>query len=202
VTKCFFVTQTNRAAQYLRRYKNSYSDIRECPGKMSYHDAMNYVGDVDIRVDLDGCWSYPDDSVTTPHEDPRWPSTCECGYAFDPKDIWQHFHDRLYTDGTQFWPHRQLPVGAMYYAEWLPKDMYWDNKEDGNLYVVTPGGEWCIDSRASNCTMPEDRLHRCWVRHGVPPDIHVDKAGNTCGAGAGSIALPTYHGFLHHGHLT
>lgn len=48
--------------------------------------------------------------------------------------------------------------------------------------------------------------HRCWVRHGVAPDFHVDKSGLTCGAGGGSIwsrqGRPnSYHGFLHHGHL-
>ena len=61
---------------------------------------------------------------------------------------------------------------------------------------------WRIDSRATNCTMPEDGEHRCWVRHGtVGEAVHVDKNGNTCGAGAGSIAVPGFHGFLHHGVL-
>ena len=46
------------------------------------------------------------------------------------------------------------------------------------------------------------RPHKCWVRHGAPPDVHVDKAGITCGAGAGSIAVAGYHGFLHRGCLT
>lgn len=44
-------------------------------------------------------------------------------------------------------------------------------------------------------------LHKCWCRHGEPPDVHVDKVGETCGAGAGSIAYPGWHGFLHHGAL-
>ena len=71
------------------------------------------------------------------------------------------------------------------------------------LTVVCPNGhEWNIDSRASNCTMPYDYEHRCWVRHGEPPDIHVDKQGHTCAAGAGSIQAADYHGFLHHGTLT
>jgi len=60
-----------------------------------------------------------------------------------------------------------------------------------------------IDSRASNCTMPDDNAHRCWVRHGRPEDgtLHVDKNGLTCAAGGGSILAGNYHGFLHHGHL-
>lgn len=47
--------------------------------------------------------------------------------------------------------------------------------------------------------------HRCWVRHGDAKNgvVHVDKAGVTCNAGAGSIISPDgWHGFLHNGHLT
>ena len=63
---------------------------------------------------------------------------------------------------------------------------------------------WNIDGRANNCTMPEDRRHRCWVRHGdpaTPGALHVDKTGTTCKAGAGSIAVPGFHAMLQHGVL-
>jgi hypothetical protein len=71
------------------------------------------------------------------------------------------------------------------------------------LTVVCPnGGTWDIDSRASNCTMPYDYAHRCWIRHGEPPALTVDKAGVTCQAGAGSIQCGDYHGFLQNGVLT
>lgn len=64
------------------------------------------------------------------------------------------------------------------------------------------GHDWHIDSRANNCTMKEDNEHRCWVRHGTIGDqLHVDKNGHTCTAGAGSIATKEYHGFLHNGVL-
>jgi hypothetical protein len=70
------------------------------------------------------------------------------------------------------------------------------------LMCMTPSNrEWNIDGRASNCTMPNERTHRCWVRHGTPPNIHVDKNGNTCQAGAGSIVSGNWHGFLHNGQL-
>lgn len=72
-------------------------------------------------------------------------------------------------------------------------------KRDGTLNDTT---WWHIDSRANNCTMPEDKEHRCWCRHGtVGETVHVDKVGNTCAAGAGSIGVPGFHGFLHHGVL-
>lgn len=47
--------------------------------------------------------------------------------------------------------------------------------------------------------------HRCWVRHGDvrAGNVHVDKNGVTCNAGAGSIISPDgWHGFLHNGYLT
>lgn len=73
--------------------------------------------------------------------------------------------------------------------------------QDGpQLTVVLPDNTpWNIDSRASNCTMPYDYSHRCWIREGEPPNVTAGKNGNTCAAGAGSIATPNYHGFLRNG---
>lgn len=82
----------------------------------------------------------------------------------------------------------------------------WENCDGEHLVAVLPNGHhWHPDQRASNCTLPEDKTHRCWVRHGDPRKgeaVHVDKNGNTCQAGAGSILSGNYHGFLHHGELT
>ena len=100
----------------------------------------------------------------------------------------------------------EFGVGAMWFATWYPKNMTWDNEKEPHLIVCCPNGsdtrDWDIDSRCSNCGSPEDRLHRCWIRHGVPPVITVDKAGPSCNAGAGSIALPHWHGFLTQGVLS
>lgn len=72
-----------------------------------------------------------------------------------------------------------------------------------SLCVTLPNGhDWCIDMRSSNCTLPDDTKHHCWVRHGEPPNITVDKNGVTCAAGGGSIARGSYHGFLQNGQLT
>lgn len=98
----------------------------------------------------------------------------------------------------------ELEVGCLYYNTWYPKTTYWDNQEGPHLMCVLPNGDhWVIDSRASNCTMPDDRTHRCWVRHGDPETgvVHVDKNGHTCSAGAGSIQSGNWHGFLHNGEL-
>jgi hypothetical protein len=95
----------------------------------------------------------------------------------------------------------RLPVGAMYRSWWY-EETQWKGTDGESWTVQTPGGPWCIDSRASNCTRPDDSAHNCWCRHGKAPNFTVNKVGNTCGAGAGSIAMDGYHGFLINGELT
>lgn len=96
-----------------------------------------------------------------------------------------------------------LPAGALYVID--PERQYnYTRGHDGDAVVcVLPDGtHWFVDSFASNCTKPDDKEHRCWVRHGSKPgQIHVDKAGLTCSAGAGSIQTKRFHGFLHNGEL-
>jgi hypothetical protein len=97
---------------------------------------------------------------------------------------------------------RDLQVGAMRYVNDEYASTYGIGPDGKSLIVLTPGGWWYIDSRASNCTRPDDSIHKCWCRHGEPPNITVDKNGNTCNAGAGSILMRSYHGFLWNGELT
>lgn len=107
----------------------------------------------------------------------------------------------------------EAPVGAC-----REREPYFDNKsifmgpDDRQLELKLPNGDiWWTDMRASNCTMRDDNVHRCWVRHGKPEDgtLHIDKNGVTCGAGAGSIVSTPidggrqgWHGFLHNGQFT
>jgi hypothetical protein len=64
--------------------------------------------------------------------------------------------------------------GNLFWTPWMHDDRKcwrWENCNDprGHLYCVLPDGHpWDIDGRASNCTMPEEKTHRCWVRHGDP----------------------------------
>jgi hypothetical protein len=113
--------------------------------------------------------------------------------------IWSPIYRRTDTGEEMTWS--DAPIGAMMYADWMEgSDCI--GPDGKSLIVKTPGGEWYIDSRASNCTKKDDNIHKCWVRHGVPPMITVDKNGNTCAAGAGSIMIGNYHGFLINGELT
>lgn len=94
-----------------------------------------------------------------------------------------------------------FPPGAIWRAYWY-EDVQELTGFDGKSYVCkTPGGDWLIDGRASNCGRPDDYGHKCWCRHGEAPNLTVDKIGDTCSAGAGSISQPGYHGFLKNGVL-
>lgn len=145
------------------------------------------------------------DSVHVPwSEVGRWPQTCSsCRRSIDYSDpaferSASYRYEWANADRTA--TVRKLPVGALYDAFWMHE---WRTGPDGrSLTCVLPNGHhWHIDSRANNCGRPDDDEHRCWVRHGEPPAIHVDKNGNTCPAGAGSIQSGDWHGFLHHGVL-
>lgn len=110
-------------------------------------------------------------------------------------------NDRMYDT-----PSGRLEPGCLFWSDHSGVHACfarWTNCDGRHLHAVLPNGRhWDIDSRARNCGSPDDGEHRCWVRHGEPPNVHVDKAGLTCSAGAGSIAVDGYHGFLHHGVFT
>ena len=96
----------------------------------------------------------------------------------------------------------QIQAGDVWDADWMHGDKcpYWDNCDGRHWVVVLPNKEMHdINARASNCTMPQDREHRCWVVHGDISTLTLDKSGNTCGAGAGSIKRGNWHGFIRQG---
>lgn len=198
--KVFFIEPTDRRQTSLRRYHNSkvHCEASGC----GYHNAHTPIEDT---PDGDASVSFGSAAEAKAWDD-RWPTHCPCGYEFTDADEWQLFGRTIYRrpdTGEEMTLHDAL-VGACWNAHWLADRGRYCGPDGRSLVVKTPGGEWTIDSRASNCTMPDDTVHRCWVRHGRPEDgtLHVDKNGHTCAAGAGSIAMPGYHGFLHNGHLT
>lgn len=101
----------------------------------------------------------------------------------------------------------KLQPGDMYLDARLVAGVHWcsgrwTNCDGQHLFVVLPNGHhWDVDSRANNCTLPDDFTHRCWVREGEPPLVTAGKDGHTCTAGAGSILSGDYHGFLRNGVL-
>jgi hypothetical protein len=192
--KCFFVTPIGVERVKLRRFV--WSEHAKCSGSFGYHNALSdEVARVAAGVQAPGLELFP-------ANDPRWPSLCSCGYQFDDKDERQVFPEQVYVrDGSvkEYFLRDNIP-GMMYDAVWLHDHKEWCGPDGKSLHVVCPDGHtWCIDSRANNCTMPKDNEHKCWVRHGDPPLLTVDKRGVTCRAGAGSIQTPKYHGFLRGG---
>lgn len=213
---CFWLEPGDVARIALRRYQAAAHG--DCPLPPGYHSAITGLADVPVTwVDEvpDGVatsfadlryggrkhgivtWDWP------PSADPAWPAACACGYQFTRDDPHQKWTELLWrrADTGELVTLRDAPDGAMWDATWLHD---WAHGPDGrSLVVKCPGGhEWTIDGRASNCTMPDDQVHKCWVRHGEPPRITVDKNGATCAAGAGSIQAGSYHGFLRDGVFT
>lgn len=203
--KCFFLRETGKIERSLRRYRSS-NPNQPCPnspGQWSYHNAMVPL---DIAMVEIGANTPLQEHV--PHDDPRWPKACGCGFEFEESDEWQIFTDRIYTrgDNGDFTTLRKAPPGAMWDAYWMAEraDWWWTGPDGMSLHVRCPDGhDWCIDSLCSNCTRPNEP-HKCWVRHGIPPEITVGKGrdGESCAAGAGSIQTPTWHGWLKGGVLT
>ncbi len=198
-TQCFYLHPTDRHRVSLRRRSTSGA----CPSAADPHDhcAAEAVVGVEVHADTP---SSGDDPARHPHGDPRWPAACRrCGRAFADADEWYVRYEHLYErgDGGGDCTIREAPPGAMWDASWMPEVM---RGPDGRcLTVRLPNGrDWCVDGEASNCTRPGDRSHHCWVRHGEPPAITVDKDGPTCDAGGGSIQSGDYHGFLRSGVLT
>jgi hypothetical protein len=94
-------------------------------------------------------------------------------------------------------PPPTAPPGASWDAWWMPAS--WRGPDGIALMVRCPNGhDWHVDGEASNCTRKGDRAHKCWVRHGDARQcaVTVDKNGETCAAGGGSIQAGDYHGFM------
>lgn len=196
--KCFLLIATPYQRFSLRRFVWSETE-NKCPLRHGYHDASVVIGQTLIETPSTTIQSHIDKT------DQRWPIHCDCGYEFTNEDQWQHFMEPLYSrqdNREAIYTLNDAPVGAIWQCTWY-EDIQSMRGTDGKSYCVkTPGGDWVIDSQASNCTMPTDTVHKCWVRHGEPPMFTVDKNGNTCAAGGGSIQMGNYHGHLINGELT
>jgi len=198
--RCFWLEPTDRQRLYLRRYNGKLP----CSESMSYHNAMVEIGESIETFDKEKR-RWVDDGRTAKDfiGDPRWPKNCSCGYVFADTDEWQLFSSHIYrrTDTGEEMTLRDAPDGAMWEAIWYSDIPGWCG-DDGRAIIcrVPNKHDWHIDGPCSNCTRPNEP-HRCWVRHGEPPNLTVDKNGNTCSAGAGSILTSEWHGYLRNGEL-
>lgn len=186
-------------------------------------DAWNAIGGT-VGDYADDRWPVACDACGEPVPPMPAPIPCDCGVPGCTKlargaPQRQLFRERLYRapDGT-LRDGRHLEVGDMYFSTWKHCNDAdptvcsfdgWTNCDGRHLHVCTPNPhgdsvvEWDTDSRANNCGLRDDMLHRCWVRTGVPgvDPVHISKDGLTCNAGAGSIQTSVWHGVLVHGVL-
>lgn len=211
IVRCFMLEETGRVNRYLRRFTFHKDAPCESAEGESGHDAWGELDQVEdpahglgfeekrelareadenenlellrkvVRGDL---W---------PHDDGRWPDTCElCGYPFGPddewqlhqKDVWEPANPDRAPDGLEETELRNAPPGAMWDAYWM------EGEGPDGLYLVvkTPDGfEWQIDGAASNAQGQPG-----WERQGEPPRVTVRP----------SIGTPGYHGFLIDGEFT
>ena len=205
--QCFFMEPTGKVRVKLRRYTRGDGECMDTRN-WGYHQASVDVGDFE-DVDRDVSDLHPGESkFGIAYEDPRWPSHCICGTKFSDDVVKQVFEELLLRkQGTdELFTIRNLPHGAMWYAEHYGDIPAWCGPDGKALMVQVLDHPWHVDGRASNCTMPEDNVHKCWVRHGEPPNVTVDKNGHTCQAGGGSIWVRMgkpdgWHGFLRNGRL-
>lgn len=221
--KCFLLTLTNQSRRTLRCFSSTNSG-KTCPGPFGYHNAVAFLDTVASEsADDVGRRAEPSERATL-----AWPTKCDhCDYRFTDDDESQIDSDHLWTRGEtgETTTIRDAGPGAIYDATWFHGQAEWCGPDGRSLVAVCPNGaSWHIDGRAHNCDSPclkcsrpysvhynndpqqcayeDSRPHKCWVRHGEPPMLTVDKAGLTCGAGAGSIQAGDYHGFLQNGEFT
>lgn len=181
--ECFLIERTGRRVK-----RGTY----DCPNG---HEHVLREDELGPGVEAED-WSYGD--LT-------WPDRCPtCGEALEmdadgspSSSFIVTSHEFRRPDTGQVGNLSSFGPGAMWDDEFGPK-----GPDGRSMTVVLPNRHtWHIDSEASNCTR-KGEPHQCWVRHGEPPKLHVDKQGDTCAAGGGSIVAGDYHGHLHHGVLT
>lgn len=218
-TPTYWLDPTPDVAVGLRRYTSTGSKGYSCAD--GWHEALVFTGTEPAEyrdTDHGRVLAHRPD---VPHDDPRWPTECArgCGYQFTDGDVWQEWQEQLYRradtgEVVSLRPRRDYdpegaptpaPPGAMWNAWWMPDTPAWRGPDGMALMVRLPDGhDWHVDGEASNCTRKGDTTHKCWVRHGDPRtgQVTAGKDGDTCAAGAGSIASHGYHGFLRDGVLT
>ena len=180
---CVFYERLPQVRLYLRRFVMD----GNCPhdfgdGHRRCCNALKPYEDVVPVMDAQGCFpQYPH----PPHDDPRWPWTCEgCGGEFRPEHQWQIHIQHLYRNAETgaVLALCDLPVGAMWYQDfghgphgrWLlarngyplafnRKDVEIVLPKIEHLFVRTPGGVFDADTIATNGDG--------WDLTGTPPKI-------------------------------
>jgi hypothetical protein len=130
--------------RHLRRYRRGAAN--DCPSG-GYHNAIVQVGEVTDRADAVG--------DNWPHDDPRWPKACGCGYQFTDDDHWSRNDCRIVRlpDGTEitWWGSfgSVAPPGTMIRASWYDEFSQHPDGVESWLISLPDGGEWITSQRAT-----------------------------------------------------
>ena len=174
---CYMLNPLPRLRRKLRRY----SGDRECakPGPLGdYCNGEVFLDEIDYPAKTSIM------SFSFPHDDPRWPKTCDgCGVPFANDDSWQVFVDALYArsdTGAVVTLHEAGP-GGLWDAWWMPDSA--KNKADGLCLVcrLPNGHDWMLDGGSTQHPEPG-----AWTRNGTPPKLTASP----------SILAGDYHGYL------
>lgn len=198
---CWWADQTDKAAVHLRRYRSSEAEGGACEGEgpWGYHNASTERIDTAPVIWQGEGWerSYSVTYEEPPHDDPRWPTTCDfCDYEFVEEDYWQVSSDIIYRrldNGEEVLlvgehgSRGSGPPGMLF-------EMHWGfNSKPGPdgliIGAVCPNGAiWGVDAPATGGGV--------WTREGVakadPPTVTAQP----------SIVAGDYHGFLQNGAFT
>jgi hypothetical protein len=125
-----------------------------------------------------------------PHDDPRWPANCECGYQFTDDDQWQRNDNEIFVlpDGTEFAFigsfGKAAPPGAMIRAAWY--DEFTEQPGESWIVALPDGGEWITTQKATGGGY--------WEVSGTAPMITVSPS-------IFHNAPHGWHGFIRNGEL-
>jgi hypothetical protein len=184
----------------------------DCVGGFKYHRTEKIIA----RFQLESDNTYPKGWIDIDERLTKVPTYCS---RCDNHEFSEEARNKISGSKGRVWEREDtgeradnvndFGPGAMWYATWYINEedkLYWHpgfgHYSNPPLYVRTPGGDWNIDGRATNCTLPDDNNHRCWPHSGEAPNVTVDLSlGPTCHCGGGSIITGDYHGFLRNGYL-
>ena len=188
--------------------------LDDCPksygtDRKGIHNAYTTLGDkLGVDRNADAPFGKVEDYAAE-----RWPTVCEACGAAVPTDlapanaageIGIYLHRQVFVERLYDSPSGHPEPGDVFLTQWHDPGQchYWDNCDGVHTIGILPNGHrWDIDSRASNCDKKDDRAHRCWVKRGRPEDGTLDVGkgddpAKTCTAGAGSILVEGWHGYL------
>jgi hypothetical protein len=189
--RCFWLEPTDEWELSLRRYVTSHDTARQCATSgIGYHNAEAAIGRGVAAAAPKLIDGQPLSGDVFPHDDPRWPARCACGYEFRAGDAWQFNARPLYRrrDTSELVTLGGAPVGAMWDAHWMGEEY---RGPDGiALCIKTPGGDWLVDGPAY--ADGQVKAERGWSRSGALPEVTASP----------SIEIPSrYHGWLRAGVL-